>query len=69
MIRFTEPTKIGFLKPDRVNGHYRDNPIFSLNVKVSSHDPILVQLSFQIFLCMIENVVVHTIRLSHPIIS
>ena len=37
--------------------------------KVGSHDPILVQLSFQIFLRMMENVGVHTIQFSHPIIS
>ena len=37
--------------------------------KVGSHDPILVQLSFQIFLCMMKNVGVHTIQFSHPIIS
>ena len=38
-------------------------------VKVGSHDPILVQLSFQIFLCMMKNVGDHTIQFSHPIIS
>ena len=37
--------------------------------KVGSHDPIFVQLSFQIFLCMMKNVGVHTIQFSHPIIS
>ena len=31
--------------------------LFYLNtIKVGSHDPILVQLSFQIFLCMMKNV-------------
>ena len=38
-------------------------------IKVGSHDPILFQLSFQIFLCMMKNVGVHTIQFSHPIIS
>ena len=38
-------------------------------LKVGSHDPILVQLLFQIFLCMMKNVGVHTIQFSHPIIS
>ena len=39
------------------------------DLKVGSHHPILVQLSFQIFLCMMRNVGVHTIQFSHPIIS
>ena len=39
------------------------------NLKVGSYDPILVQLSFQIFLCMMKNVGVHTIKFFHPIIS
>ena len=38
-------------------------------LKLGSHDPILVQLSFQIFLCMMKNVGVHTIQISQPIIS
>ena len=42
---------------------------FNFVVKVGSHDPILVQLSFQIFLCMMKNVGVHTIQFSHLIIS
>ena len=37
--------------------------------KVGSHDPVLVQLSFQIFFCMKKNVGVHTIQFSRPIIS
>ena len=39
------------------------------HIKVGSHDPVLVQLSFQIFLCMMKNVGIHTIQFSHPIIS
>ena len=38
-------------------------------LKVGSHDPILVQLSFKSFLCIIENSGVHTIQFSHPSIS
>ena len=42
----------------------------SLNyLKVGSHDPILVQLSFKSFLCMMENAGVYTVQFSHPIIS
>ena len=37
-------------------------------LKVGSHNPILVQLSFQIFLCMMKNVGVHTIQFSHSVI-
>ena len=40
-----------------------------IGIKVGSHDPILVQLSFKSFFCMIENSGVHTIQFSHPIIS
>ena len=36
-------------------------------LKVGSHDPVLVQLSFQIFLCMMKNVGVCTIQFSDPI--
>ena len=43
--------------------------VYVIYVKVGSHDPILVQLSFQIFLFMMKNVGVHTIQFSHPIIS
>ena len=43
--------------------------ILYVDVKVSSHDPILVQLSFKSLLCMMENVGVHTIQFSHQIIS
>ena len=43
--------------------------ILILALKVGSHDPILVQLSFQFFLCMMKNVGVHTIQFSRPIIS
>ena len=39
------------------------------DLKVGSHDPIFVQLSFRIFLCVTRNVGVHTIQFSHPIIS
>ena len=38
-------------------------------VKVGSHDPISVQLSLKSLLCMKENVGVHTIQLSQPVIS
>ena len=34
---------------------------FGYPLKVGSHDPVLVQLSFQIILCMMKNVDVHTI--------
>ena len=40
-----------------------------IGFKVGSHNPIFVQLSFQIFLCMMKNVGVHTIQYFHPIIS
>ena len=38
-------------------------------LKVGPHDPISVQSSFQIFLCMMKNVGVHRIQFSDPIIS
>ena len=41
----------------------------AFRVKVASHDPILVQLSFKVSFRMMEKVGVHTIQLSHPIIS
>ena len=40
----------------------------AFKIKVGSHDPILVQLSFQIFLCMMKNVGIHTIQFFRPII-
>ena len=48
-----------------MSGHWRSKVCF----KVGSHDPILVQLSFKSVLCMMENVGVHTIQFSHPVIS
>ena len=42
---------------------------FSVKHKVSSHDPILVHLSFSVFVCMIENIGVHMIQFWCPIIS
>ena len=38
------------------------------DLKVDSHDPISVELSLKSLLCMIENVGVHTIQFSQPII-
>ena len=40
-----------------------------IRFKVGSYDPVLVQLSFQIFSCLMKNADVHTIQFSHLIIS
>ena len=38
-------------------------------LKVGSHDPISIQLTLKIFVCMMELAGVHTIQFLHPIIS
>ena len=38
-------------------------------VKGSSHDPILIQLTLKIFVCVMEFVGIHRIQFLHPIIS
>ena len=48
---------------------WQGTSISGVLVKVGSHDPISVQLSLKSLLCMIENVGVHTIQFSQPIIS
>ena len=37
--------------------------------KVGSHDPISIQLTLKIFVCVMEFVDVHTIQFLHPMIS
>ena len=52
------------------NSHLEKRVLFFLiHLKVGSHDPVLVQLSLKSFLCMMENVGIHKIQFSHPIIS
>ena len=63
-VQLFQPTLIRWLPPLCV--HYKQTTV---SVKVNSHDPILVQLSFKSFLCMMENFGVHTVQFSHPVIS
>ena len=47
----------------------RPNVETQCNLKVGSHDPISIQLTLEIFVCVMEFVGVHTIQFLRPIIS
>ena len=40
-----------------------------VNLEVGSHDPISIQLTLKIFVCVMEFIGVHTIQFLHSIIS
>ena len=50
---------------DEASFHNESN----VGLKFGSHDPILIQLTLKIFVCMMEFVGDHTIHVLHPIIS
>ena len=62
---------LGGVKVIKYQIHYRSQSLLNLArgyFKVGSHDPISIQLTLKIFVCVMEFVGIYTIQFLHPII-